>query len=85
MGLKKALFAIGAASMVVSPIAAQATTASASVASIATLSGAGVRQSAAVDKRQKGIQPVIPIAVIGLGAIIAAAIIIADDDGSNGG
>lgn len=84
--LKNAALSLTAATLLVSPIAAQAgTTASASTGSIASLSGVGQRKSTSVKAKQNASAEVIIPALLGVGAAAAGiAAAASSDDKSNG-
>lgn len=85
MKLKNTLLALSAGAMLVAPVAAQAgTKASASTGKIATLSGAGARQSTDVKKKQKAEPGLIVVGALAVGAAGYGLYTAVDDDTSNG-
>ncbi len=86
MKLKNAVLSLTAATLLVSPIAAQAgTTASASTGSIATLSGVGQRKSTSVKVKNKAGGEVIIPALLGAAAATAGIVAAASDDDKSSG
>ncbi|MGF7153797.1 hypothetical protein [Novosphingobium gossypii] len=86
MKLKNAVLSLTAATLLVSPIAAQAgTTASASTGSIATLSGIGQRKSTSVKVKNKAGGEVIIPALLGAAAATAGIVAAASDDDKSSG
>ncbi len=85
MKLKNGLIALGTAAALVAPIAAQAnTTAAASTAKIANVSGFGERRSTSVKAKNKAEAGVLVLALAGAGAATYGVVRAADDNKSNG-
>ncbi|TYC85098.1 hypothetical protein [Novosphingobium sp. BW1] len=80
MKLKTAILALGAATALVAPMAAQAgTSASASVGKVSSLSGVGVRQSAPVEKKRQAEAGVIVLGVLAGAAAVYGIVELVDD------